>query len=517
MNILLASSEVYPFSKTGGLADMVGALGRALVNAGHEAVIVTPLYRGIREKFPALRRVDWQFDLALGARRVQAELWELDRHGEAKAFFIDHPGYFHRDGIYLENHISYADNAERYIFFSKCVVNLARYLPWRAEVVHVHDWQVALVPALVLQQKKEGWGNPPATCLTIHNLAYQGVFPAEAFALTNLPGNFFAPDGVGAEYFGLLNCLKGGIVFADRITTVSPRYAREITTGELGCGLDGVLRENASKLTGILNGADYNEWNTTKNPHLFKTYTVPHMAGKNANKRELQRQVGLPLAGKIPLFGTISRLVEQKGVDIQLGALEEMLNSNIQFVQLGSGAPEYERAYRNLAARFPGKVSVQFGYDENLSHRIEAGCDFFLMPSRYEPCGLTQLYSLRYGTIPIVRATGGLDDSVTDYTENPATATGVKFSEYSSRALAKAMRKALALYQTPELLCQFLHCMAVRRRDPWQINKGQLFGYRLARPTPFHWHPQHVAMHAKHFRCVRRPPIQPPHSRGTTL
>ena len=455
MRILLASSEVYPFSKTGGLADMVGALGRALVKAGHEAIVVTPLYRGIREKFPALRRVDWQFDLPMGHRQVPGGLWELVQAGEAKIYFVEQAGYFDRAGIYLENNIGYPDNSERYLFFSKCVVNLARYLPWRAEVVHVHDWQVAMVPAMILQQQAEGWETPPRTCLTIHNLAYQGVFPAEAFALANLSAEYFAPDGVGAEFYGLLNCLKCGIVFADSITTVSPRYAREITTEELGCGLDGVLRKHAAKLTGILNGVDYDEWNTTKNPHLLRSFTFTRMAGKTYNKRELQRHLGLPVDEKIPLFGTISRLAEQKGVDIQLGALEEMLNSNIQFVQLGSGAPEFERGYRNLAARFPRKVSVQLGYDENLSHRIEAGCDFFLMPSRFEPCGLNQMYSLRYGTIPVVRATGGLDDSVIDFNQDPERANGVKFYEYTSRALAKAIRKALAIYGQPDLLREF--------------------------------------------------------------
>jgi starch synthase len=455
MRILLASSEVYPFSKTGGLADMVGALGRALINAGHEAVIVTPLYRGIGEKFPGLRRVDWRFDLPLGQRRVQAALWELAREGEARVYFIEHAGYFERAGIYLEDNLCYADNAERFIFLSKCVAQLARYLPWHAEIVHVHEWQTALVPALVRQQREEGWRSPPRTCLTIHNLAYQGVFPADAFALANLPAQYFAPDGVGAEYYGQFNCLKSGIVCADSLTTVSPRYAREITTEELGCGLDGVLRKHAAKLTGILNGVDYTEWNTTQNPHLFRPYSVEQMAGKIVNKRELQRQVGLPVEEHIPLFGTIARLTEQKGVDIQLGALEEMLNSDIQFVQLGSGAPEYERGYRNLAARFPGKIALQFGYDENLSHRIEAGCDFFLMPSRFEPCGLNQMYSLRYGTIPIVRATGGLDDSVIDFGQNPDMANGVKFYEYSSRALAKAIRKALAIFGEPELLEHF--------------------------------------------------------------
>jgi starch synthase len=455
MRILLASSEVYPFSKTGGLADMVAALGRALVKAGHEAIVVTPLYRGIREKFPALRRVDWQFDLPMGHRHVPGGLWELAQSGQAKIYFVEQAGYFDRAGIYLENNLSYPDNSERYIFFSKCVVNLARYLPWRAEIVHVHDWQVAMVPAMILQQQAAGWGTPPRTCLTIHNLAYQGVFPAEAFALANLSAEYFAPDGVGAEFYGLLNCLKCGIVFADSITTVSPRYAREITTEELGCGLDGVLRKHAAKLTGILNGVDYDEWNTTKNPHLLRSFTVTRMAGKTYNKRELQRQLALPVDEKIALFGTISRLAEQKGVDVQLGALEEMLNSNIQFVQLGSGSPEFERGYRNLAARFPRKVSVQFGYDENLSHRIEAGCDFFLMPSRFEPCGLNQMYSLRYGTIPVVRATGGLDDSVIDFNQDPARANGVKFYEYTSRALAKAIRKALAIYEQPDLLREF--------------------------------------------------------------
>ena len=449
MNILLASGEVYPYSKTGGLADMVGALAVALANAGHEARVVTPLYRGIREKFPALRKVDWQFDLPMGLEHIQAELWELDVARGLKIYFVDQPGYFDRAGIYQENHFSYADNAERFIFFSKCVAHLARYLPWRPDVVHVHDWQVGLVPALILQQKTEGWGNPPPTCLTIHNLAYQGVFPEAAFALTNLPEHLFHTEGV--EFFGLLNCLKAGIAYADVITTVSPRYAREITTEELGCGLDGLLRQRQKNLIGILNGVDYGEWNTNRNPHLPKPYTIGRMAGKNFNKRKLQKDLGLPVNESIPLFGTSSRLAEQNGVDIQLGALSEMLNGNLQFVLLGSGSPEYERGYRDLARQFPGKVAVHFGYDETLAHRIEAGCDFFLMPSRFEPCGLNQMYSLRYGTIPIVRATGGLDDSVIDWTQNPRLATGIKFFEYTSRSLAKAIRKALVLYGQAKL------------------------------------------------------------------
>ena len=454
MKILLASSEVHPYSKTGGLADMVGALGKALARAGHEAGIVTPLYPGIREKFPETRRVDWVFDLPLGEQHVRAGLWSLAVEKGLTIYFIDQPDYYQRAGLYLEKNVSYGDNAERFIFFSKCVTHLARYLPWRPDVVHVHDWQAALVPALMLHQRRaEGWGNPPPTCLTLHNLAYQGTFPAKAFALTNLPEEFFTMEG--AEFYKQLNCLKAGIAFADKITTVSPRYAREITTEEFGCGLDGLLRKRQADLFGILNGVDYDEWNTTHNPFLKQAYSATRLAGKIKNKVELQKELGLPTTAETPLFGTITRLADQKGVDIKLGALEEMLSSKLQFVLLGSGATSLERAYLNLARRFPSQVAVHIGYDESLAHRIEAGCDFYVMPSRFEPSGLNQMYSLRYGAIPIVRAVGGLDDSVIDFLEDAAHANGVKFREYSARALAKAIRKALVIYQQPGLLRRY--------------------------------------------------------------
>jgi starch synthase len=286
--------------------------------------------------------------------------------------------------------------------------------------------------------------NPPRSCFTIHNLAYQGVFSGQQYPLTNLPWDYFKPEGV--EFYGQFNCLKAGIAYADVITTVSPRYAREITTPELGSGLDGFLRHRQRDLYGILNGVDYEEWNTTHNPYLRHAYSTENLTGKTAIKMELQKELGLPVDETIPLFGSINRLVEQKGVDIQLGALEEMLSARLQFVLLGTGVKMYEQGYRDLAARHPTQVAVRFAYDQGLSHRIEAGCDFFLMPSRYEPCGLNQMYSLRYGTIPIVRVTGGLDDTVVDINEDPETADGIKFAEYSNRALAKGIRKALALY-----------------------------------------------------------------------
>lgn len=445
---------MHPFSKTGGLADMVGALGKALARAGHEARIVTPLYRGIYEKFPGIKPEDWRFDLPLGANQVQGRLFSLEIEKNLMVYFIEQDEFYNRAGIYLENDVSYADNAERFIFFSKCVAHLARYLPWQPDIVHVHDWQAAIVPALILHQKNSGgWQNPPATCLTIHNLAYQGTFPAGAFALANLPREFFTPERM--EFFGGLNCLKTGIVFSDAITTVSPRYAREIMTEEFGCGLDGVLRKRKNSFYGILNGVDYEEWNPSTDPFLEKKFSVTRLAGKTANKSALQKEFGLAQDKTTPLFGTITRLAEQKGVDIQLGALEEMLNTNMQFILLGSGSMAYERGYHELAGRFPKKVAVRVGYDEALAHRIEAACDFYLMPSRFEPSGLNQMYSLRYGAIPVVRATGGLDDSVIDWTENTEHANGIKFHEYSARALAKGICKALAVYRQPELLRRY--------------------------------------------------------------
>jgi starch synthase len=453
MKILLASSEVFPYSKTGGLADAAGSLGKALAKAGHRVGIVTPLYRGIREKNSEIRKVDWYFDIPLGLKRMGGELWTHEAAENLTVYFIGQPAYFDRPGIYNEAGADYVDNAERFIYFSKCITHLARYLPWQPEVVNSNDWQAGLVPALIRHQSRaEGLGNPPRLCHTIHNLAYQGIFPSAAFALTNLPLEYFRPDG--AEFYGMLNCLKAGIAYADTVTTVSPRYAREITTEEFGEGLDDLLRkrQGQGRLIGILNGVDYEEWNTEKNPYLASPYSLARLAGKKIDKAALQAELGLPVDASIPLFGNITRLTEQKGVSIELGALEEMLAAKMQFVLLGSGNPDHEAAFKKLQSRFPTKVLATIGYNHALSHRIEAGCDFYLMPSKFEPCGLNQMYSLRYGTIPIVRRTGGLDDAVTDATDSESSANGVKFANYSAAALAKAIRKAFAIYANPAAL-----------------------------------------------------------------
>jgi starch synthase len=463
MKILLASSEVHPYSKTGGLGDMVGAFGKAIARAGLQVGIVTPLYQGTRDRFPGLRPVDLRLELPLGIRTVHGEIWALEPLPGLTVFFVDQPEFFQRSTLYQKDGADYPDNAERFFFFAKAVAYLALHLPaWRPDVLHLHDWQTGFAP-LFFQHlpKPAAWANAPRprVCMTIHNLAYQGVFPASQYALTNLPWHFFTPQGV--EFYGQVNCLKAGIVCADVITTVSPRYAREITTAELGCGLDGLLRSRQGRLFGILNGVDYDEWKTTDNPYLRYPFSATDLSGKAANKLALQQEFGLPPEPAVPLFGSIGRLVEQKGIDIMLGALEEMLSTNIQFVQLGNGAPTFQRACQELARRFPLRAAPRYGFDEGLSHRIEAGCDFFLMPSRFEPCGLNQMYSLRYATIPIARATGGLDDTVIDIKEDAERANGIKFQEYSSRALAKGVHKALALYQEPELLHRYrLNAMA---------------------------------------------------------
>ena len=450
MRILLASSEVHPYSKTGGLADSVGAFAKALAQAGHEVGVVTPLHRGIRERFPELSSLDLPLDFSLGSARCKASLLVTEPAKQLRIYFIDHPEFFDRAGLYGENGVDYPDNAERFVFFSKCITHLTRNLPWRPQIVHIHDWHTGLVPLMISQQRQaQAWEDAPAVCLTIHNLAYQGVFPRNAFRLTNLPEDLFGAET--AEFYGQMNCLKAAIATADAITTVSPRYAREITTPELGCGLDGLLRKRQSVLTGILNGVDYDEWKTVGNPFLSESYSRNDLSGKSACKSALQAEFRLPVDSRVPLFGVVTRLAEQKGIDIALGALEEMLSSRMQFILLGSGAPDYERAFQDLGRRFPGKMAVRIGYDHSLAHRIESGCDFYLMPSRFEPCGLNQMYSLRYGTIPIARRTGGLDDTVVDIIDDFETADGIKFTEYSAQALSKAIRKAQTLFSNPEL------------------------------------------------------------------
>jgi starch synthase len=454
MHLLHAASELHPFSKTGGLADMVAALAKTLAGRGAEVSIVTPFYRSARERAKAAKPLNWHMDVPVGDRLISAGLWKLEVAERLTVYFVEQPGFFDRAGIYQENRIDYGDNAERFIFFSKVVALLSRLLPSAPQVVHAHDWQTGLVPLLIRHARdREGWMSAPSTVLTVHNLAYQGVFPAPVWGLTGLPRDYFNPDG--AEFHSHVNLLKAGLAYADELTTVSPNYALEITRPEFGCGLEGLLRHREDDLVGILNGVDYQEWNTNGNPYLPASFNPSHLKGKAACKAALQSEMGLPARGDVPLFANISRLEEQKGSDLLPAALEETLGADFQFVLLGSGQPRFEALYRQLAARHPGKVAAQIGFDAALAHRIEAAADFYLMPSRFEPCGLNQLYSLRYGAVPVVRDTGGLHDSVVDVRESAERATGIKFREPAPETLAHAIRKALVLYRERELLAHF--------------------------------------------------------------
>ncbi|HRI14856.1 MAG TPA: glycogen synthase GlgA [Verrucomicrobiota bacterium] len=456
LRLLHATSELHPFSKTGGLADMVGALAQSLARAGHHVQVVTPLYRNIRPRFPALRPAQWRFDLSLGGANVSGEFWRLDPEPRLTLWFVDQPSFFDRPGIYNEHQIDYPDNAARYAFFSRAAALLARHLPEPPQIVHAHDWQTGLLPVLLHQARVSGaWSHVPESVLTVHNLAYQGWFPAEQWNLSGLPASWLHLES--ALHYGQVNFLKGGLALASALTTVSPTYAREICTPEYGCGLDGLLRRREYELTGILNGVDYTEWNTTNNPALPCPYDAEHLAGKAANKARLQQEMGLPREQNVPLITNITRLVEQKGADLLLTATRELLSAGerLQFVLLGSGDPKLEAGFESLAREFPQSAAVRIGFDQQLSHRIEAGADFFAMPSRFEPCGLNQMYSLRYGTVPVVRGTGGLQDSVIDPRENHDGATGIKFHDATSVALANALRKAIALFAQPEALNHF--------------------------------------------------------------
>lgn len=470
MRVLLASSELHPYSKTGGLADMVAALAKYLAKAGHHVSVVTPFYQSVATggAAAAARLLDRGLLIPLGATLMVARLRELQPQPRLTVYFLDQPELFDRAGLYDEKQahgrVAYADNFDRFTFFSKATVEIARQVIEAPQIIHLHDWQTGLVPLLVRHLGwYEGWTPTPKTVFTIHNLGYPGRAAGTKYALTGLPTYYFHPDG--CEFYGDVNPLKAGIMFADAVTTVSPTYAQEITTREFGAGLDGVLRRRQGVLSGILNGVDYEVWRTTGNPHLPHDYSAKDAGGKTANKAALQRELGLPERPEVPLFGTVSRLEEQKGIDLIQGALEELLGEEIQYVLLGSGDAQLEAGARDLKTRFPEKVRFVEARDERLAHLIEAASDFYVMPSRYEPCGLNQMYSLRYGAIPIVRATGGLQDSVIDAREDAERANGIKLDEPSVPALAKAMRKALALWAAPEAL-------ALYRRNGMQADFG---------------------------------------------
>jgi len=438
LRILFVASEGLPFSKTGGLADVVEALPKALAAQGHEVAVVLPRYRGTK----ATTTVIPSMTISLATRLRFPAILDGTQIAGVRYFFVDDPAYFDRDGVYGDKEGDFPDNAERFSEFCRAAIETVKQV-WPADVIHCHDWQTALVPLLL----RTAYGDDPAVrdipvVFTIHNMGYHGSFAREALERAGLPPVVFHPAAL--EFFGKVNFLKAGLVYSDYLTTVSRTYAKEIQTTEFGYGLDGVVRNRADRLVGIVNGVDYSAWSPEKDRLIPMKYSAKDLSGKQICKQAVLDLFGIaPEYGTRPLIGIVSRFADQKGFDLIAEKAQELMREELSLVVLGSGDRKYEELFQALASTFPGRVGVKIAYDNEIAHKIEAGADMFLMPSRYEPCGLNQIYSLKYGTVPIVRATGGLEDTVEEFDLEHGTGTGFKFAEYSGDAMMNAIRQAL--------------------------------------------------------------------------
>jgi starch synthase len=443
MNITFAASEGVPFSKTGGLADVVGALPRALAALGHQVSVYLPRYRQTKLTDPAtvVRSITVPFD----DKYRFASVVSAGSQSGVRFYFVEYPEFFDRDALYGTAAGDYPDNAERYALFSRCVLESSKILGV-PQIFHCHDWQAALIPVLL----RTVYAEDPAfrdvgTVFTIHNMGYQGLFPPDILPLLMLPWDLFTISKM--EFFGQVNFLKGALAYSDFITTVSRKYSQEIQTSEYGFGLEGVLHTRAATVTGILNGVDYEEWSPQTDKFAAAHFSPQDLAAKAKCKQDLLAAFGLSKADpKLPVIGIVSRLAAQKGFDLIAQIGDRLAREEMILVVLGSGDKPYEEMFARLSKLFPKKIAVKVAYDNAIAHKIEAGADMFLMPSRYEPCGLNQIYSLKYGTVPIVRATGGLDDTIEPWNARTGKGTGFKFVDYNGEALLLTIKQALDAY-----------------------------------------------------------------------
>ena len=457
LRIAHVASEMAPLCKVGGLADVVGALAFEQARAGHETVVALPRYAALRIPDDWERRPFGAFDVPFGMGREPARFEWIAAPGGPQVLLIEHLGgrrFFDRPGIYDDpkSGEGYPDQAERYLFFTRAALEGLKLLGQRIDVLHAHDHQTAWAPCLV---RTHDASHPVfqgvATVLTIHNLGYQGIHDAWVLGLAGFGLEQFYAGGP-FEFWGRVNFLKVGLAFADALTTVSPRYAREIQeSGEYGLGLEGVLRRRAADLHGILNGIDTTAWDPAADAALMSAYDRDHLDAKAPNRAALRAEAGFPAAPDWPIVGMVSRLAEQKGFDLVEAAAAELMKLEARFVILGAGQPHYHEMLRRLAALHPGRLHFREGYDDALAHRIEGGADLFLMPSRYEPCGLNQMYSLRYGTVPVVRATGGLADTVEEFEPLTRRGTGFRFDRFEAAEMLSALRRALAIHRQSDL------------------------------------------------------------------
>lgn len=447
MKIVFVASEAVPYSKTGGLADVVGALPRALVALGYEVEVVLPRYRATK---PGRELPDFKsLTIPLSPSFKFASVQHGGNLDGVQYYLVECPEFFDRAGLYGQNGQDYPDNALRFAAFSLASLEFMKRSATPPDIIHGHDWQSALVPIYLRNlYRGDRFFENAAVVFTIHNLGYQGQFSPHVLPQISLHAGLFTIDGL--EFYGKVNLLKGGIIFSDFITTVSRKYAEEIQTPEFGCGLEGVLKSRADRLRGVLNGVDYDSWNPETDKLIPANYAPDNLKGKETCKRALLESMGVerPQLDR-PVIGIVSRFDRQKGFDLVAGIAEELMAVDLYVVALGTGDPAYEDFFRTLAAKYPGKFLARIAYDNALAHQIEAGADLFLMPSRYEPCGLNQIYSMKYGTIPVVRVTGGLDDTVEAF--DGKAGTGFRFMEYSPEALLAALRQAVAIYGQPRV------------------------------------------------------------------
>jgi starch synthase len=455
MKIVHAASELYPYVKTGGLADAIGSLTSTLADNGHDVAVFVPGYRtALEHKDLARAQQRLGLRVEMGDRFYAGDVRVLQVKKGLTVYFVGREEFFDRRQPYGNGERDYDDNDARYLFFCKAIVETMRIAEIRADVVHGHDWETALLPLLLrFEERRSGVALAMKTVFTIHNIAFQGIFPMRSFALTNLPDELLGIDGL--EYYGQINLLKGGILFSDRVTTVSPQYAKEIQTPEFGCGLEGVVGTRAEDLVGLVNGIDAQVWNPAKDRLLPARYAVHDLSGKSYCRSTLLRKCGWDDSFKGPIFGMVSRLTEQKGLDYLLAAQDFFVQQDCRLVVLGTGEKRFEAALAELTRAHPKKIVLSARQDEEMSHVIEAGADFFLMPSHFEPCGLNQMYSQAYGTVPVVTRVGGFVDTVTDLEENPAEGTGITFPA-SAAGLTAALGRAAQLFAQKDKMLEVI-------------------------------------------------------------
>lgn len=467
MKILMVSPECAPFSKVGGLADMVASLSKELAANGNDVRIITPLYSCVKKDASFKLEVSpLSVHLGIGIEEFCA-VWSK-KLGDAKAYFLEYDKYFKRRGIYNEGSYSYQDNGARFSFLDKAAIDFCESQNWIPDVIHCHDWTTGFVPLYLNTTHRYSKIGKAATVFTIHNMQHQGIFPKELLEFADLPtAELF--NSKNCEAMGLLNLMKGAIYNSTKISTVSPTYAEEIKTPQYGCGLDYLMRFKAADLVGIVNGIDYDEWNPASDKLIAANYSLKDMSGKAECKKALQKRLGLAVESNTPLFGVVARMYEQKGLDLLAHIIDPILaNMKVQFAILGAGDEALQNDFSRLAQTYPDKVGVYIGYDNALSHAIEAGSDFFVMPSRFEPCGLNQLYSMAYATLPIVRYTGGLADTVSQYMENNANGDGFVFYDATTSALYNTIGWACSTYYDRKRDFKKLRENAMRKDFSWK-------------------------------------------------